>query len=322
MPQVSVIVPMFNASGTIVESLDSVFATEFAELEVVVVDDGSADQSIETVSQYIKTHASRTLKLVTHSGGKNLGAAASRNLGVQQASGEYVAFLDADDVYRPNRFGSTFRLLDQQPHLTAVFGTFLYELAGKGEQEQVRDISCELVTAVEHQVLIPPEDEDFLSQLLRGKSGLCTNTITIRRDAFIAAGGFPQIKYGEDLALWIRIFSTSEVARVDDQPLAIYRIHERSLCSQGELSPEFIFGPVYSLIHAAVWLRDRPDGNAAYELIRRRIPGKLFHQYEKVRNSTSTARKYMRQTMRSAVNVYPKLLMDRRFYSIFIRLLF
>jgi hypothetical protein len=241
---------------------------------------------------------------------------------VERATGKYVAFLDADDIYCPNRFASSIRLLEEQPQLSAVFGTFLYELPAAAGNHQIRDISSELVKAVQTQVLISPSEEDYFSQLLRGKSGLCTNTITVRKEAFVQAGGFPHMKYGEDHALWLKIFSTGAVARVEDGPLAIYRIHDRSLCSQGEQSAEFILGPVYSLIDVVQWLKDRGDNSPALLRIQHMIPGKLFHQYEKIRRSTPTAKKYMRQTMRSAAAAYPQLLFDRRFYSIFVRLFF
>lgn len=321
-PVVSVIVPVFNAGDMIHEALESIFATGFSALEVIVVDDGSTDNSREAVKRYCDLHQSRRIVMASHPEGQNCGASASRNLGVDVAVGKYVAFLDADDVYCPNRFAGSVQLLESQPHLSAVFGTFLYELSGPSEAHQIRDISSDLVKAVENQVLVSPADEDFLSQLLRGKSGLCTNTITVRRQAFIEAGGFPSLRYGEDLALWIRVFATGAVARVEDGPLAVYRIHGRSLCSQGEQSADFILGPVHSLINAVQWLKSRTEGRDALQRIRCMIPGKLFHQYSKIRKSTRDAKVTMRETMVSAAQACPQLLLDRRFYSIFVRLFF
>lgn len=321
-PVVSVIVPAFNAGDTILEALESIFATGFSPLEVIVVDDGSTDGSREVVKRYRGLHQDHRIVLTSHPEGKNHGASASRNLGVDCSTGKYIAFLDADDLYRPSRLAASVRLLESQPHLSAVFGTFLYELSGPSETNQIRDISSDLVKAVESQVLVSPADEDFLSQLLRGKSGLCTNTITVRKQVFIEAGGFPSLRYGEDLALWLRIFATGEVARVEDGPLAVYRIHGHSLCSKGEQSAEFILGPVHSLINAVQWLKSRTEGREALQRIRRMIPGKLFHQYAKISKSTHSAKVTMRQTMVSAALACPQLLLDRRFYSIFVRLFF
>jgi len=322
MPTVSVIVPMFNAVATVEPTLNSVFSTGWSELQVIVVDDGSRDSSLVLVETYLRRHPERNILLLTHPNRQNRGASASRNLGVEHATGKYVAFLDADDLYRPNRFASSVRLLEEQPHVSAVFGTFLYEITGEGDSHQVRDISSDLVTAVEQQVLIPADEEDFLSQLLRGKAGLHTSTITIRKDAFINAGGFPDFRYGEDHALWLKIFSTCAVERIDDAPVSIYRIHQDSLCSKGEQSPEFIFGPVHSLIDAAKWLSHRPEAKAALARIRTRIPGKLFHQFPKIRHSNKDAKRYMRNMMWKAACVCPKILLDRRFYSVLLRLTF
>jgi glycosyltransferase involved in cell wall biosynthesis len=322
MPKVSVIVPLFNAAATIQQTLDSVFASGYPDLEVVVVDDGSKDTGVEVVESYQSVHSDRQLRLIHHPERQNRGASASRNLGVKHATGKYVAFLDADDLYRPNRFASSVRLLEEQPYLSAVFGTFLYEIAGRADEKQVRDITSDLVTAVEQQTLISPEEEDFLSQLLRGKAGLHTSTITIRREAFIKAGGFPHFRYGEDHALWLRIFSTCAVARIDDAPLSVYRIHQDSLCSRGEQSPEFIFGPVHSLIDAAEWLKHKPDAKAALSRILAKLPGKLFHQFPKIQHSTPDAKRYMRAIMWQAARVCPRLLLDLRFYSVLRRLVF
>jgi glycosyltransferase involved in cell wall biosynthesis len=322
MQGVSVVVPMFNSSSTIVEALESIFASGFSPLEAVVVDDGSSDGSVERVRQYRDAHRNHAVSLISHPDGLNLGASASRNLGVDHAAGKYVAFLDADDLYRPNRFATSVRLLEERPDLSAVFGTFLYEIAGRADEKQVRDITSDLVTAVEQQTLISPDKEDFLSQLLRGKVGLHTSTITIRREAFVKAGGFPHFRYGEDHALWLRIFSTCAVARIDDAPVSVYRIHQDSLCSRGERSPEFIFGPVHSLIDAAQWLKHKPEAKAALNRILVTLPGKLFHQFPKIQHSTPDAKRYMRAIMWKAACVCPRLLLDRRFYSVLLRLLF
>ena len=322
MPKVSVIVPLFNAAPTIGQTLDSIFAAGYPELEAVVVDDGSQDAGLEVVERYQSLHSDRQLRLIHHAQRQNRGASATRNLGVEHATGKYVAFLDADDLYRPNRFDSSVRLLEEQPQLSAVFGTFLYEISGKADCQQIRDVSRDIVAAVEQQKLISPEEEDFLSQLLRGKAGLHTSTITIRREAFIKAGGFPHFKYGEDHALWLRIFSTCAVARIDDAPVSVYRIHHDSLCSRGEQSPEFIFGPVHSLIDAAEWLKHKPEAKAALNRILAKLPGKLFHQFHKIQHSTPDVKRYMRAIMWQAARVCPRLLLDRRFYSVLLRLVF
>lgn len=321
IPRVSVVVPLFNAAKTITRTLESIFSAGYENLEVVVVDDGSQDASVEVVESYQSLHTDQQLALIHHPRRQNRGASASRNLGVEYATGKYVAFLDADDLYLSNRFQSSVRLMEDRPDLGAVFGTFLYEIAGQEGESQVRDITADLVAAVESQTLVSPEEESFLLQLLKGKAGLHTSTITIRKEVFFRAGGFPHFSYGEDHALWLRIFATCRVARVDDSPLSVYRIHQDSLCSRGEQSPEFIFGPVHSLIDAAQWLRNKPDAKAALKLIRAKLPEKLFHQFHKVQHSTAHAKRYMRAIMWEAVLVCPKLLLDRRFYSVQIRLL-
>ena len=92
-PMVSVIVPLYNASAYIVEALDSVLASTYRPLEIVVVDDGSKDDSLSAVQAYAKDHPEVR---VLHQ--ENAGVSAARNHGIREAKGEYILPVDADDT--------------------------------------------------------------------------------------------------------------------------------------------------------------------------------------------------------------------------------
>src|SRR5262245_30132400 len=94
-PLVSVVIPAYNCARFIGEALDSVFAQDYPELEVVVVDDGSTDDTCAVVEGY-----GDRVKLIRQ---RNAGAAVARNEGMRRASGEYVAFLDSDDLWLPGK---------------------------------------------------------------------------------------------------------------------------------------------------------------------------------------------------------------------------
>jgi glycosyltransferase involved in cell wall biosynthesis len=104
-PQVSVVIPVFNGEQTIKRALDSVFAQTFPDLEVIVVDDASIDGTAAIVAQY------GTDRLTFVRSSENQGAGAARNKGIAQARGRWVAFLDADDAWKPEKLARQVELL-------------------------------------------------------------------------------------------------------------------------------------------------------------------------------------------------------------------
>src|SRR2546425_12408176 len=103
--EVSVVIPVFNGEKSINRALKSVLSQTFSNLEIIVVDDGSTDQTINCVSQA----PSDRLKLVKHD--RNRGAAAARNTGIAAARGSLIAFLDADDAWRPDKLARQIKAL-------------------------------------------------------------------------------------------------------------------------------------------------------------------------------------------------------------------
>lgn len=113
MPRVSVIIPLYNKVRYVARALDSVYAQDFPDFEIIVVDDGSTDGSRDVAERY----RSRGLKLVSQA---NAGPGAARNRGVALSSGELVAFLDADDEWFPFYLSESVRILDEYPQAPAV----------------------------------------------------------------------------------------------------------------------------------------------------------------------------------------------------------
>src|ERR1039458_8017361 len=110
-PQVSVIIPAFNAAGHIVAALESVFAQSFTDYEVILVNDGSPDT--EQLEQAIQPYVSRIAYLAQ----ENRGPSAARNLGIRHARGEWLAFLDSDDAWLPHYLAEQLRFLREDPAL-------------------------------------------------------------------------------------------------------------------------------------------------------------------------------------------------------------
>lgn len=116
-PLVSVVIPAYNAAGTIGECLDSVRAQTYKNLEVLVVNDGSADNTLTIVEQYASAHKDLNLKIYSI---ENSGPASARNYAIARSQGEYVAFLDSDDRWAPDKMEKQMICFDTYPELAML----------------------------------------------------------------------------------------------------------------------------------------------------------------------------------------------------------
>ena len=124
MPKFSIIVPLYNKAAFVEETLKRILSQTEKDYEVIIVNDASTDDSVERVQQLQIT----TLKWVEHT--SNRGLAAARNSGIQAASGEYITFLDADDVWEPNFLKQISRLQSDFPE-AKIFATNYWEWFGQ-----------------------------------------------------------------------------------------------------------------------------------------------------------------------------------------------
>ena len=111
-PLVSVIIPTYNSSQYIKEAIDSVLAQTYKNFEIIVIDDGSTDNTKEVLAPYLSV-----IKYIYKNNG---GPASARNRGIKEANGEFVAFLDADDVWKPDRLARGVDILDQRPEVGLI----------------------------------------------------------------------------------------------------------------------------------------------------------------------------------------------------------
>ena len=120
-PRVSVVVPVYNASAFLAETIESVRSQTYPGWELVLCDDGSTDDSAEIARRYADLDPER-IRCVAHPGGANLGQSASRNLAIRHARGEFISLLDADDLYLPQRLEEQVAILDARPEADAIYG--------------------------------------------------------------------------------------------------------------------------------------------------------------------------------------------------------
>jgi glycosyltransferase involved in cell wall biosynthesis len=220
-PTVSIIMIFLNEAGFIRDAVDSVLAQTYSDWELLLVDDGSTDESTEIALNYAAEKPNR-IKYLHHPGHANLGMSASRNLGFAHACGEFVALLDADDVWLPGKLERQVSLLRQQSDVGLLFSpSYIWQDGVKKPQEvwlKPGLISCDA----------------WLTSLLAedwGASPL-TNTVIMRRELVNAVGGCERSFRGlyEDQALWIKIALRSPIYYDAGECVALYRIHPRSVC--------------------------------------------------------------------------------------------
>jgi glycosyltransferase involved in cell wall biosynthesis len=120
-PEVSVVIIAFNGEAFLAEAIDSVLFQSFCDYELIVVDDGSTDGTRVIAEDYRRWRPS-LVRVISHRDGRNHGMSAARNLGLAHARGEFIAFLDADDVWTPDKLKEQVAILRTHPDVGLVYG--------------------------------------------------------------------------------------------------------------------------------------------------------------------------------------------------------
>ncbi len=211
--RVSVIVPAYNAATTLARTLDSLMAQTRKADEIILVDDGSTDETAEIAKRY---PAVRCLSQA------NTGLPGARNSGIKAARGNWIAFLDADDEWLPSKLERQVEHLTRHPDLAWTSGNFCRCLSQ--DDPGVVDID----PARARQVLGGREyHESYFGAYLQHVNG-CVDTMLIRRDVFDEVGLFNlQQKRTEDMELWFRIAYRHERIGYLAEPLARYYVDQQ-----------------------------------------------------------------------------------------------
>jgi glycosyltransferase involved in cell wall biosynthesis len=191
-PLVSVVLIFWNAAAFLHEAIESVLAQSYPCRELLLVDDGSSDGSTEIARQYAAHHPGQ-VRYFEHAGHANLGMSASRNLGIRQAQGSYVAFLDADDMWFSSALEDQVAILQAHPAAAMVYGPIQWWYSWTGKPEDGERDHVEPLGVPADSVIDPPR---LLPLFLRDKAAVPSGVL-VRRGVVESVGGFEDQFRGE-----------------------------------------------------------------------------------------------------------------------------
>ncbi|WP_068815895.1 glycosyltransferase family 2 protein [Phormidesmis priestleyi] len=214
MPVISVIVPAYNTERTILETIASLQLQTFSDFELIVINDGSTDRTLERLN----TVRDARLNVFSY---ENAGVSIARNRGLQHATGNFITFIDADDLWTPDKLECQFAALTQCPQAGVAYSRTCFM------DEQGKTFHVDNLTLPEGDVYAKLLTKNFL--LSPGSNPL------IRRHALESVNGFdPSLTHGEDWDLYLRLAARWEFVAVN-KPQVFYRQSATSASSQVEV---------------------------------------------------------------------------------------
>ena len=255
-PRFSVIVPLYNKADYVRKALESILTQSYTNYEVVIIDDGSTDNSLSIVNDFVKTVESGRWKVESQ---PNSGVAVARNNGVAKSKGEYVCFLDADDWWEPTFLEEMDKLIKEYPDAGLYATNYVY--CKLGNTRVWLDFKTGYLNYA-HAYLIQPA------------MPVWTGAACMPRRVFDKMGGFPNgIKLGEDFQLWAKTALCYKVAFCE-KPLAYYNndVPATLRATRNLYEPEhhmlFNLGEIESIVDSRESIVDREEWKALLDKLR------------------------------------------------------
>lgn len=203
MPTVSVIIPTYNREQLLGRAIQSVLAQTYQDFELIIVDDGSTDNT----ERLVKSFNSEKIRYIWHR--ENKGTSAARNTGIQSAKGDYIALQDSDDEWLPDKLEKQMRAFaTAPPEVGIVYSGFHMIITNKRKYKPSPSIT--------------PKDGDIFSSILKGEYLVSPQTTVVKRECFERAGMFDEaLSSIEDWELFLR-FSKHYQFKYINEPLVLY----------------------------------------------------------------------------------------------------
>lgn len=197
-PLVSIVIPLYNKEKEVSRSLKSALSQTIADVEVIVVDDGSTDRGPDIVKDWQDVR----IRLVRQ---KNAGVSTARNRGIAEARTELIAFLDADDEWHPTFIETVLHLRERFPECGVYATSYVHHQPGENDRTAIirglADESGEVIL------------RDYFRIAAQSDPPFCSSSVAVKKSAIVAIGGFPiGVTIGEDLLTWARLAVYYEIA--------------------------------------------------------------------------------------------------------------
>jgi glycosyltransferase involved in cell wall biosynthesis len=231
--RVSIIIPMYNASRYISETLESVRNQTYQDWELIIVDDDSSDSSVERVQEFMSRYPG-TAKLLFHPHKENRGTSASRNLGLRHAQGELICFLDADDVWNPNFLDFFIQVFNRHPEVSMAYAPALLwhtpGIGGGNAKNVAQRLGIKADRIIDARTL-------FKLFLVGDGDTPAPSGVMIRREVLSAVGGWEEMfrDMYDDQVLYSKLLLRGITVYVTSQWLYRYRQHDKSICTMAAL---------------------------------------------------------------------------------------
>lgn len=219
--KISVIIPVYNSEKWVSDAVTSVADEKYVG-EVLLVEDGSTDESFSVCSELSKRI--ENVRLLRHKDDRNLGAGASRNLGIKNSRSELIAFLDADDICLPNRFDSPMKILRENETIDGVYEAIGTIFEDDKAKERWDSMGIGQLTTV-HKAIEP---EELFYYLVMWKAGhFHLNGLVIRKYLFYKVGGFNDgLRLHQDTDFCIKLTAVGNLVNGRlKKPVAMRRVH-------------------------------------------------------------------------------------------------
>jgi glycosyltransferase involved in cell wall biosynthesis len=211
LPIVSIVMPVWNGVRYLSLAIESVLSQTFRDFELIIVDDGSEDNTGDIVTQFAVADERIRPLFASHRG-----VVESLNLGCSVAQGKYIARLDYDDIALPERLERQVAFLEGRPKV-ALLGTAFQFITASGQRTRT--------------VIYPPLDDATIRQQLRKANCFCHSAVMMRADAFANVGGYRKLcTEAQDYDLWSRMADLYELASISEIAV-LYRVHPRQVSS-------------------------------------------------------------------------------------------
>lgn len=235
-PTISVIIPLYNHERFIKEAVDSVLNQSFQDFELIIVNDGSTDNS-EDIIKNIKDDK------IIYLYQENKGAHNAINRGIHISRGEYVSILNSDDIYYPNRFEEILKIFEADPSIYAVF-SYIELIDEKGNHVGLKKGADDNWLGFDHNTSFR-QHNNIILDLLAGNFLHTSSNLFCRKNVFGTIGYFSDLKYTHDYDFFLRLCYHYKI-HIIKKPLLKYRFHNRNTMSEDFAASIFETGLVLS----------------------------------------------------------------------------